>query len=424
MLRCRMDIDERLDDFDRRLRAVEARLGIQPVVDHQPEAPAASTFDLFLIGKSILILGGAFLLRAATESAAVPPRIGVLVGFLYALAWIGWAMYDERQGRRLPGVFAAATAAVVAYPIVWEAATRFHVLSGIVAAIVVAILSIALIAGARVYDAPAFAWIAAAGATLDALLLAYATKNVIPFLLELAIVAAAAFLFDETFAGWLLAIESDLVAILLIVMTLLAATHDARAAVAGSLLVFAALWIAVGKRAVVQCAIATLIGIAGASYFALAPAPRAIVWSVATLVAAEIARRAGVAFTVQSAIWALLAATGGGLYAAAFSLAAFFRKRNVVLLAAATYGALAAIGSVPVLVMTLILAAAAVALALIGRVWRVVEASQLAIVLLVLTGAKVIYDLRAGSAAMIFIALGVYGTAMLAFARITSSANG
>jgi hypothetical protein len=70
-------------------------------------------------------------------------------------------------------------------------------------------------------------------------------------------------------------------------------------------------------------------------------------------------------------------------------------------------------------VRTIILAAAAVALASIGRVWRMPEASQLAVATLVLTGAQVIaQELRTGTAAIMFIALAVYGSAMLAIARL------
>jgi hypothetical protein len=76
------------------------------------------------------------------------------------------------------------------------------------------------------------------------------------------------------------------------------------------------------------------------------------------------------------------------------------------------------------LVNTAVLAAASVALTWAGRLWQVREASQLAIVLLVLTGAKVVaQDLRTGTAAMMFITLAIYGSAMLAIAkiRVTSS---
>jgi len=60
---------------------------------------------------------------------------------------------------------------------VWEATTRFGVLSANVAALVLAALSIGLIEAGRRYSRQSFAWIAAAGATCDAILLAYGTKS-------------------------------------------------------------------------------------------------------------------------------------------------------------------------------------------------------------------------------------------------------
>ena len=80
--------------------------------------------------------------------------------------------------------------------------------------------------------------------------------------------------------------------------------------------------------------------------------------------------------------------------------------------------------SIPVVRAVLEGLVVAVALAFLGRFVRMREASQLAIVLLVLTGAKVVaQDLRTGTAAMMFIALAVYGSAMLAIAKTRGSAT-
>ena len=165
-----------------------------------------------------------------------------------------------------------------------------------------------------------------------------------------------------------------------------------------------------------------------------------------------------VTFLVQSALWGAFAAIGGGLFSfagaallnrgealviplpamvgAALCLAAFLRARSVVLFGIAMCGAASmamyalslSIGNasegVHALVNTAVLATASVALAWVGRLWQVREASQLAIALLVLTGAKVVaQDLRTGTAAMMFIALAVYGGAMLAIAKIRASSR-
>ena len=157
-------------------------------------------------------------------------------------------------------------------------------------------------------------------------------------------------------------------------------------------------------------------------------------------------------------MWGVFAAIGGGLFTfagaallnrgetlaiplpamigAALCLAAFLRCRSVVLLGISLCGAASlalyllsrSIGNasdgVHALLITAVLAAASVALAWAGRLWQVREASQLAIVLLLLTGAKVVaQDLRTGTAAIMFIALAVYGGAMLAIAKIRATSS-
>lgn len=491
-----MDADQRLDGIDQRLQQIEERLSrlesapaTEPVlnrasaaVSREPDAsdvasvvspgPDASEVTplLALAGKSILILGGAFLLRAATESTALPRQIGVVLGLLYAMAWIVAAALAARAGRRSAAAFHAAVAAIVAYPIVWEATVRFHVLRAVTAALLLVVFSIALIVvgrlGGKSRLAPATpalqaaAWIAVAGATLDALLLAYATKELIPFALELTVVGVVALILSMNYVGWLLAIESDLFAIALIIATLLDQSKDSRSPAVVTLLVIAIAWMTVTSRASVQVAAASLIGVAGASALVLSPFAMTILWGVAAVVAAEIARHmSSRVFALQSAAWGMFAAIGGGLVtfaavvifgddrtaiipepaliAAALCLVAFARTdfARLPLLAVATCAAAAvaihaaatAIGGSPnthAIVRTMILAVAAVTMASIGRMWRMPEASQLAIGTLALAGVQVIaQELRAGTAAIMFIALAVYGGAMLAIARLRRTAR-
>jgi hypothetical protein len=173
----------------------------------------------------------------------------------------------------------------------------------------------------------------------------------------------------------------------------------------------------------------------------------AILWAVAAVIAAELARRkAWRAFAVQSALWGVAAAIAGGLFpfiaavilgekttipifamlAAAFCLIAFVRLdfARLPLLAihvcAAAAVAMYMAGGAAVM-RTVILAAAAVGLVFIARRWNIAEAWQLAVVTLVLTGVQVIaQELRGGSPAIMFIALAIYGSAMLAIARLRS----
>ena len=468
-----MDSDQRLEKIDQRLWHIEERLsrlentsGSLPAPAHisddtEADSRTVATADaslLALTGKSILILGGAFLLRAATESAALPPQIGIALGLLYAMAWVVAAAFAARSGRRSTADFLCVVSAAVAYPILWEATTHFRVLSAVAAAVLLAGFSFALIFVARLHTLALPAWIATVGATFVALLLAYATKETIPFLFALTFLGVVALILSKSYVGWLLAIECDLFASFLLITTLLDDSRDSRSSTVVSLLLFALAWMTVTSRASVQVAVASLIGIAGASALVLSMPATTILWGLAAVVAAEIARRTAFpVFAVQSAAWGLLAAIGGGLFsftaaalighdgavvtpvpaliAAALSLVAFARLdfARLPLLAVAACGAAAvtihaaatAINGDPgtqAIVRTTVLAAAAVALAWIGRKWSLPEASQLAVVTLVLTGVKVIaQELRSGSAVIMFIALAIYGGAMLAIARLRST---
>jgi hypothetical protein len=463
-------IDHRLREIEGRLSRLEHQAASTP--QSLPAAPdengkVGERFDLALAGQSILILGGAFLLRAATESATLPKHAGVAIGLAYASAWL------VLTATRRVNAFYAPAAAIVAYPIVWEATTRFHVMSASVAAMIVAAFSIALIVVGRTLSMEWLAWIAAGGATLDTLLLAWATKDLTPFLLELTAIGVAAMLLSMNWVAWMLAIESGLFALLLIATTLL---DDKPPRIMAVLIVFAVAWLVKpgvqaiagaligfgGATAIVMLrgvpatsvAIAELIiaavlyalafrrdetydsiagGIAalGGAILLLSPAGRAIAFGLAAIGAAEIARRrASAPFAAQSAIWGVLAPIGGAAsmgIAAALCFVAFLRKRNIVLLAVAAGGATALIAmhdGVPALLRSAILAGIALALAVAGRQWRIREASQLAIVALIIAGLQVVIEvLRAGNAATMFIALAMYGGAMLGIARLRKTAT-
>jgi hypothetical protein len=438
-----MDRDERLDAIEKRLEALEkgvqaSRLhdSTQVAEQHAGETPALPLFDLALAGRTILILGGAFLLRAPTESASFPRQLGVAIGLLYAIAWVGAAIYAAHKHRRPESVFYSAAAAIIAYPIVWEATARFGVFTATTAAIILTILSVAFLIISSVYYLQSLAWIAAVGATCNAVLLAWSTKAVIPFVFELTIIGVVALILAMSYAGWLLALESDFFVIALIVMTQFDLSHDSRFAVVTCLLAFAVIWMIVITQSIPQSAAASLLGIGGASALALTADARVILWGIAAVIAAEIARRTEWrVFSYQSAIWGVMAMAASGvsltlspvmLIAAGLCLVAFIRERNLVLLAIAGMGAI----SIPLsaaatpLRETIILAIAAVILAMAGCLWRVSEASHLAIVLLVLTGLKVaVRDVRVGAAVTIFITLLVYGGAMLAIARLRRGAT-
>jgi hypothetical protein len=170
-------VERELSAAVERLRALEARVreldGRDPAAaselgnaaDTPLAFPPATRSDgpqlLTVAGRCLLGFGGAYLIRALTESAAVPPYLGIAAGLAYAAGWLFLAV---RAAAPLAGNAYGATAALVAFPLLWETVGRFHVLgAGAAAAAIVAAcaLFLACAARARLY---AVAWIAVLGA--------------------------------------------------------------------------------------------------------------------------------------------------------------------------------------------------------------------------------------------------------------------
>src|SRR5204862_7673283 len=114
---------ERITQLEQRVAALET--GVAQAFQPAPvEDSPSPILDFALIGRSILIVGGAFLLRALTEAGWVPQLAGVALGFVYAMAWI---------------VVAPETAALIAGALIVEATIRFHALDAPAGALLVGV---------------------------------------------------------------------------------------------------------------------------------------------------------------------------------------------------------------------------------------------------------------------------------------------
>ena len=119
-----------------------------------------------LIGRSLLILAGGFLLRALTESGAVGTGTGVALGLGYGVSWIVAAARAARRDARVSAGFYAACAALIANPLIFEAATEFDVLTPVEGALTLSLITaIGLVAAAR-WRLPEAAWVFAVGAMI------------------------------------------------------------------------------------------------------------------------------------------------------------------------------------------------------------------------------------------------------------------
>ena len=232
--------DSALDDLRNAVQRLEARVArleaLAPAVQ-EAAAGAADSGDgqepsalamaprgwrdpialLPLLGRLFIVLGGAYLLRAMTEAGTLPPPAGVGLGLAYGLAWLVLA---DRAGARqqVPSaVFHAIGAAMVAFPVVLEATTRFNVLPGPAAAVALGALTAGILAVAWRRRIQALAWIAVAAAVPVSIVMLARTGIVVPHALFLILFGVATlwmgYSLDWLFVRWPVAAAANAVAV-------------------------------------------------------------------------------------------------------------------------------------------------------------------------------------------------------------------
>jgi hypothetical protein len=139
---------------------------------------------LSLIGRLFLVLAGGFFLRAMTEAGLLAPPVGITAAFVYSIVWLYMADRAGGRGQVVSAAFHAAAFALVAFPLVVEATTRFKVLPAAGAALVLALLTAALVWTAWHRRLQAAAWIAIAAALPTSVVLLLKTGQVLSFALQ------------------------------------------------------------------------------------------------------------------------------------------------------------------------------------------------------------------------------------------------
>ena len=137
------DLERRVSALDRRETAAQA----PPSGSLAPESDFTAVFSL--IGRTLLALGGAYLLRALTEAGALPQLAGVSLAAVYAGAWILFADRAGAAGRSTSAAFHIGSAALVGYPLLWETTVRLHTLGPSASASALVGFTVAILAVAR-----------------------------------------------------------------------------------------------------------------------------------------------------------------------------------------------------------------------------------------------------------------------------------
>jgi hypothetical protein len=143
-----------------------------------PEIGAATVQQwLALVGRTLVVLGGAYLLRALTGASVLPAHVGVSLGLIYGAPWLFLASRAAARGGHLDALCHGLATALIGYPLVWEATTRFGALSPAGSAVLLGLLTGAALVLSFRTSLHSLAWIVTLGALLSAMGLAMATGN-------------------------------------------------------------------------------------------------------------------------------------------------------------------------------------------------------------------------------------------------------
>ena len=178
---------DRVAELESRMVAVEQRLNAlegaadpgQPIDEQATESTLGDGFVANAstqIGRVLLIFGGAYLLRAITDYQFVPTGVGILMGALYAVAWLfmAWSK-GQHENERASAAFYGGTAVLLALPLIVEASTRFELLTGSQGIVALTLFCTLAVTIAVIHKLRSLAWLAIGGGIGTAFALLHAT---------------------------------------------------------------------------------------------------------------------------------------------------------------------------------------------------------------------------------------------------------
>jgi len=204
-------INQRIEQLSREVGELRSRIdgledsaAVPRTLEFGPELPSAirgvarnaeiaglPTRTIALVGRTLIVLGGAYLFRAISDTGVVPPQGGAMVALLYAAWWLVQADRSAGAGQRLSASFHGAAAALVAFPLIWETTLRFELFSSTVAAIaLVGFVALGLTVSRR-RELRSLAWIIVSFNLVASVVLLVGSRDFLPFSVALLLVAAA-----------------------------------------------------------------------------------------------------------------------------------------------------------------------------------------------------------------------------------------
>lgn len=200
-------LNARLLDLERRVDTLEGHLqqstsessGVPVVALQRPEPPP--TWRGFppvkiqdgavpVIGKAILGIAGAYLLRAVAESGTIPKLPVLLIALVYAAFWMVWAVRSHPSSH-FASITYGTTSTLILSPLLWESTVSFRVISPAFAAAVLAAFAVLTVVLAWRRNLQVIPWIATIATVITALALIVATGDLAPLTSALLAVALA-----------------------------------------------------------------------------------------------------------------------------------------------------------------------------------------------------------------------------------------
>lgn len=153
------------------------------------ESPLTQDDGTFaVLGKAMLGIAGAYLLRAVAESGSFSKLIVIILALAYAGMWLVWAARCLAE-RRLASTVYATTAALILAPMLWELTLRFEFLPTYAAAGILAAFVVAADALGWKHNLSPIIWVANVTALVTCFALLIATHDLVPFVVTLLFIA-------------------------------------------------------------------------------------------------------------------------------------------------------------------------------------------------------------------------------------------
>ena len=202
------EISSAFEELSRRVAALEGAPRPVPATYEKEEEtgeilPVRVDFGQWvaLVGRTLVALGGGYLLRALTGAGLLAQSVGVLLAFLYALMWLYLADRAGGRGRATSAAFHGTTAVLIGFPLLWEATSRFGYLPAAGSALAVALFTALSFLVAWRRDLRSLALTAGTGSALASLAILTGTHAWLPLGLVLVLLGEAG-LGLGTLRGW------------------------------------------------------------------------------------------------------------------------------------------------------------------------------------------------------------------------------